>query len=54
MTRYEDLMNQHDFYETEANHAKESKDLVKYKIFKALAKEYKDKALNLTIAEALR
>lgn len=51
MTRYEDLMNQHDFYETAA---REETNPVKEKIFRALAKEYKDKAQNLTIAEALR
>lgn len=51
MTRYEDLMNQHDFYETEANN---TTDPIKEKIFRALATEYKDKAMNLTIAEAMR
>lgn len=51
LTRYADLMNQHDFYETAAR--KETNPL-KEKIFKALAREYKDKALALTIAEAQR
>ena len=51
MTRYEDLMNQHDFYETEA---RLTQDPIKEKIFRALSTEYKDKALALTIAEASR
>ena len=51
MTRYEDLMNQHDFYETAA---RLEKNPIKEKIFRALAREYKEKAMNLTMAEALR
>ena len=51
MTTYQEYMDQHDFYETEA---RLTKNPLKYKIFKALAKEYKDKALSLTIEEAMR
>ena len=51
MTRYEDMMNQHDFYETEA---RETKDPIKEKIFRHLAEDWKRKALNLKIEEALR
>ena len=54
MTRYEDLMNQHDFYETEAREAKERRDRTKEKIFSALAREYKQKALSLPISEVMR
>ncbi len=51
MTRYEDLMNQHDFYETAA---RLEKNPLKKKIFRALAKEYKDKAMALPLSEMCR
>lgn len=51
ITRYEDLMNQHDFYETKA---RETKSMIKKKILRHLAEDWKQKALNLTIAEAMR
>lgn len=51
MTRYEDMMNQHDFYETEA---RLTRNPFKKMIFKYLAADWKDKAMNLNIEEALR
>ena len=51
MTRYEQYMNNHDFYESEAI---KTSNPVKRMIFRYLAEDWKRKALNLKIAEALR
>lgn len=48
MTKYEELMNQKDFYESEARRLPD-KD-----VFKALAEQYEAQARSLTIEEALR
>jgi len=52
MTNYQKLMDQADFYTTEARKHKD--DPIKKMIFKWLAKKYTDKALRLPIMEALR
>ena len=52
MTKYEELMNHKDFYESEA--IKHKHNPIKMQIFRMLAKQYERKALKLTIVEALR
>ena len=67
MSRYEELMDQHDYYITETIKASKGKlakcyekfryqfqPSTKVSIFKSIAEECKQKALRLTIAEAMR
>ena len=50
LSKYEECMNQHDYYETEA---RLTSNPFKRIIFKYLAEDWKRKALNLKIAEVL-
>lgn len=50
--KYIEYMDNHDFYETEAN--KHHNNPFKWAIFKYLAADYKKKALKLKIAEVCR
>ena len=49
MTKYEELMNQKDFYESEARRLPDKAD-----VFRALAEQYEAQAKSLTIEEASR
>lgn len=49
MTKYEELMNQKDFYESEARRLPDKAD-----VFRLLAEQYERQALSLTIEEASR
>lgn len=49
--KYQEYMDNHDFYETEA---RETTNPFKRMIFKYLAADWKKKALNLKIAEVCR
>lgn len=52
MTEYQRLRELADFYTTEAN--KHYYNPIKREIFRYLARKYENKALHLTVGEALR
>ena len=52
MTKYQGLIEQADFYTTEAR--RHYHNPIKREIFKYLARQYEKKALKLTVKEAIR